>query len=411
MSGFNGSGTYVRGFNWVNDAAATINITASRVDADMLDVVNGFNLCVTRDGQGKISADFDFNNLSGKNLASGSSGTPSLRFNSDATHGIFLVTAGTIGWSGNMQFSNTGSVVSADLSNATIASRLAFQDKTAGNTTAVMAIPNGAGASAAWWAVNNSAPNAAAYAALGCDASAAYFDSNVTGAGTQIKLSLRIAGSEKAFCGTAGNWTINAPSSGASLTVKGLDVNPNVLFSGVTKGLRFGFGSSSTSIDGVDSTGSGSYQPLVLTASTLNFGIAGSAAVGILIGASGSVTVQAPTSGNALTVTGNAFTTTSAVVAAATTTINCQTSNVFRVSMGANITTLTVSNPQDGQTINMRFKQDGSGSRTIAWPASFKWAGGSAPALSTAASAEDFVAAQYDATDATWAASMLKSLA
>lgn len=400
MSGFNGSGTYVRGYNWVNDAAASINITASRVDADMLDVVNGFNLCVTRDGQGKISADFDFNNLSGKNLASGSAGTPSLRFNSDATHGIFLVTSGTIGWSGNMQFSNTGSVISADMSNATIASRLAFQDKTTGNTTSVMALPNGVGASAAWLAFNNSAPNAAAYAALGCDATAAYFDSNVTGAGTQLKLAFRVGGVEVGNVGTARNWTINSPASGTAFTINtsiagnaSLQINPPANTSAV-------YTNDGTCQAGWYVAGAGGIQFGTQSNHPLIF-VSNNAERARLDSSNGYVFKTSV----------GAYTLTSAVVAASTTTINCQTSNVFRVSMGANITTLTVSNPQDGQTINMRFKQDGSGSRTIAWPAAFKWAGGSAPTLSTAASAEDFVAAQYDATDATWAASMLKSLA
>jgi hypothetical protein len=101
LSGFNGSGTYVRAFNWVNDAAAAINITASRVDSDMSDVVNGFNLCVTRDSQGKISTTWDFNNFGGKNLISGSAGTPSLSWNASTNTGFYLPAAGQIGFSGS----------------------------------------------------------------------------------------------------------------------------------------------------------------------------------------------------------------------------------------------------------------------------------------------------------------------
>lgn len=94
----------------------------------------------------------------------------------------------------------------------------------------------------------------------------------------------------------------------------------------------------------------------------------------------------------------------------ATTTLDCKTSNAFRVVLTGNITTFTINNAFDGQAINVRFKQDGTGSRTIAWPASFRWNGGLAPALSTAASAQDFLSAQYDATDATWVAALVKGV-
>jgi hypothetical protein len=55
---FDGSGTFVRLFNWVQDKTNAINITASRVDAEENGIAAGLSLCVTRDGQGKMSADF-----------------------------------------------------------------------------------------------------------------------------------------------------------------------------------------------------------------------------------------------------------------------------------------------------------------------------------------------------------------
>ena len=106
-----------------------------------------------------------------------------------------------------------------------------------------------------------------------------------------------------------------------------------------------------------------------------------------------------------------AFTSRSAITAAATTTVNCNNSNYFYISMGTSITTLTVSNPGNGQAINVRFKQGSSGGPyTVAWPSSFRWNGGLAPVLSTAANAEDFLTAQYDNTDGTWVCSLLKGV-
>lgn len=108
---------------------------------------------------------------------------------------------------------------------------------------------------------------------------------------------------------------------------------------------------------------------------------------------------------------GSAYTVNNVLTYGATTTVNCQLSNSFRVVLTGNITTLSLTNPQNGQTINIRFKQDAAGSRTVAWPASFRWANGAAPALTTGvANAEDFLTAQYDSTDATWVAALMKGV-
>jgi hypothetical protein len=106
---------------------------------------------------------------------------------------------------------------------------------------------------------------------------------------------------------------------------------------------------------------------------------------------------------------GSAFTTKAALTYGATTTINCLLSNAFRVVLAGNVT-FAISNPQDGQSINVRIVQDATGSRIVTWPSSFRWAGSIVPVLSTAANAADFLAAQYDATDATWVATLLKSV-
>jgi hypothetical protein len=61
--------------------------------------------------------------------------------------------------------------------------------------------------------------------------------------------------------------------------------------------------------------------------------------------------------------------------------------------------TLTFSAPSGVGNFLLRVVQDGVGSRTITWPASVKWPGGSAPTLSTAASSIDIVSFYYDGTD------------
>jgi hypothetical protein len=58
MPGFDGNGNYIRSFNWTNDAANSIDITASSVDTEDNGFAAGLSLCLTRDNQGKMAADF-----------------------------------------------------------------------------------------------------------------------------------------------------------------------------------------------------------------------------------------------------------------------------------------------------------------------------------------------------------------
>lgn len=56
MSGYNGNGVFSFTYNWVNDAANGVPITASRMDQEFADATGGFNLCLTRDAQGVATA-------------------------------------------------------------------------------------------------------------------------------------------------------------------------------------------------------------------------------------------------------------------------------------------------------------------------------------------------------------------
>lgn len=53
---FNGSGTFVRLYNWVNDAAANIKIRADRMDAEMDGFATGLSTAITKNGQTTITA-------------------------------------------------------------------------------------------------------------------------------------------------------------------------------------------------------------------------------------------------------------------------------------------------------------------------------------------------------------------
>lgn len=58
---FNGSGLFVRLYNWVADRNANIKIRADRMDAEMDGMATGLSTCITRDGQSTITAAIPFN--------------------------------------------------------------------------------------------------------------------------------------------------------------------------------------------------------------------------------------------------------------------------------------------------------------------------------------------------------------
>jgi len=64
---FDGSGNYIRNYNWSLDAANGVPITASRFDTEHNGFATGLSNCITRDGQGKPIADIDWNSHKIKN--------------------------------------------------------------------------------------------------------------------------------------------------------------------------------------------------------------------------------------------------------------------------------------------------------------------------------------------------------
>jgi hypothetical protein len=119
--------------------------------------------------------------------------------------------------------------------------------------------------------------------------------------------------------------------------------------------------------------------------------------------------------GSVATFTAGVQTTPVAVVFSATAmAVDCSKSNVFTTTFTANVTTApTMTSPGDGQTINWFITQDGTGSRLITgkWPTGFKWQGGTAGVLSTAASSVDLLVATYRASTGFWYASLMNGFA
>lgn len=86
-------------------------------------------------------------------------------------------------------------------------------------------------------------------------------------------------------------------------------------------------------------------------------------------------------------------------------TLDLKTARVFTVSLNANITTLTISNPDAASGVvndfAVVFTADGT-ARTITWPASVKWSGGSAPTMTSTSGKVDIMEFMSPDNGTTW---------
>jgi len=96
------------------------------------------------------------------------------------------------------------------------------------------------------------------------------------------------------------------------------------------------------------------------------------------VGGTLNVTGAATLSSNTSLKTYTEATATPAISAGALT-LDLNTGNTFRVALSANVTTLTISNPTASVTQSFTLICDISGAFSVTWPASVRWAGGTAP--------------------------------
>ena len=86
--------------------------------------------------------------------------------------------------------------------------------------------------------------------------------------------------------------------------------------------------------------------------------------------------------------------------ATSTTTLNCALGNNFVLTMNTNVISLLFTNIPGSTrlySLNLIVQQSATGSRTITWPATIKWAGGVAPTLTGGANKIDvFALVTYD---------------
>jgi hypothetical protein len=83
--------------------------------------------------------------------------------------------------------------------------------------------------------------------------------------------------------------------------------------------------------------------------------------------------------------------------------------NNFKVSLTSNVTTINVSNwvTAKATSVVLRLTQDGTGSRTVTFPAGWKWSGNVAPTMTATANKSDVIVLWSDDGGTTIFASVL----
>jgi len=99
MGAYNGSGTFVRTYDWTTDEGNGINIEASRMDTEDDGFATGLSTCITKDGQTTVTANIPMNSKKFTGLTAGSARTDSISLGQvqDGTY----TTLGTSGGSAN----------------------------------------------------------------------------------------------------------------------------------------------------------------------------------------------------------------------------------------------------------------------------------------------------------------------
>lgn len=99
---FNGAGTFNRIYSWTVDAANNVNISSSRMDAELNGMAAALSNCVTRDGQSPPSADLPMGGKKLTNLGNATTSTDAVNLaTGDARY--LLLSGGTV--TGNVIFS------------------------------------------------------------------------------------------------------------------------------------------------------------------------------------------------------------------------------------------------------------------------------------------------------------------
>ena len=156
----------------------------------------------------------------------------------EGTQDVFKVGAANVTVStGNLIFGGTAQRITGDMSNATVANRMAFQTSTLNGNTTVNFLPNGTATVAQFFAYNNSDPTNASNGGIVATSTAMRVSSGQTGSGSYLPLALYTNGAEQVTVGTDSNVTVKSGNLVVGTAAKGIDFSANTGAAGMTSEL------------------------------------------------------------------------------------------------------------------------------------------------------------------------------
>jgi hypothetical protein len=244
--------------------------------------------------------------------------------------------------------------------------------------------------------ITSASANALAVGLAGTTNPAFNVDASTASSATGINIKSAAAGGGVALAaissGTNEALSINAKGSGAiaigSVSTGAVTITPATTLSAA---LTYGGVTLANSVTGTGSmvlAAAPSVSSLTVTTALTATGLVTSADIATAVFAT-SANVIAGTSTSTLIPPSAVYSAETTTTFGATTTFDFSTFINTAVTLTGNITTQTLSNVKAGQAGQIRFIQDGTGSRTTVWNSVFKFTGGVTPLLSTAAGAID----------------------
>jgi len=246
---------------------ATSSIPLSQLDSNFATVITLGNTAIQLGNTVTT-----LNNMTLANVTI-SSGNVTITNVTITTANVTTANIGTAFVSGNVSFTGTSNRITGDFSNATVASRVAFQTSTANGDTRVLAITNGTGATSAFAALNGSDANNASWTQISTNATTSLIQATISGTGTYLPMVFQAGGSERMRLDTSGNLGIGTTTTVGRLRTTLAADGLISLFNGTTYGLTITSSSSESGakIEATDPTGTASFQPLILNGSIQQF--------------------------------------------------------------------------------------------------------------------------------------------
>ena len=184
-------------------AVDNINVSGNAITSTN---TNG-NIDLTPNGTGEVNitkVDIDSGTIDGTTIGG-----------SSAAAGTFT----SLTNSGNLTFSSTGQRITGDMSNATLANRLAFQTSTTNGNTIVGAFPNGTGTNTRLQLFSASDPANASTASMEANATSSLviINADKTGTGTYLPMTFYTGGSERMRLDTTGRFGVGTNNPAVTL--------------------------------------------------------------------------------------------------------------------------------------------------------------------------------------------------